>query len=116
MPTPSAWMRSTLSKTLTGMPARFRLNAVVNPPIPPPAMMTSCTVSVCRSRHCVYASHSLSPMTRPLLVGVQLPEVEWEVPFPELIRMAQTAEQVGFDSVWLGDPLLYDLALRPPGP
>jgi probable F420-dependent oxidoreductase len=55
-------------------------------------------------------------MTRPLLAGVQLPEVEWEVPFPELIRMAQTAEQVGFDSVWLGDHLLYDLPVGPRGP
>jgi alkanesulfonate monooxygenase SsuD/methylene tetrahydromethanopterin reductase-like flavin-dependent oxidoreductase (luciferase family) len=55
-------------------------------------------------------------VTRPLLVGVQLPEVEWEVPFPELIRMAQCAEAVGFDSVWLGDHLLYDLAVGPRGP
>ncbi len=55
-------------------------------------------------------------MTRPLLVGIQLPEVEWEVPFPELIRMAQTAEAVGFDSLWLGDHLLYDLAVGPRGP
>ena len=28
-------------------------------------------------------------------IGVQLPEVEWEVPFPELIGMAQLAEGVG---------------------
>ena len=55
-------------------------------------------------------------MTRPLLVGIQLPEVEWEVPFPELIRMAQTAEAVGFDSIWLGDHLLYDLEIGPRGP
>lgn len=55
-------------------------------------------------------------MTRPLLVGIQLPEVEWEVPFPELIRMAQTAEDVGFDSIWLGDHLLYDLDVGPRGP
>jgi alkanesulfonate monooxygenase SsuD/methylene tetrahydromethanopterin reductase-like flavin-dependent oxidoreductase (luciferase family) len=53
---------------------------------------------------------------RPLKVGIQLPEVEWEVPFPELIRMAQTAEQVGFDSLWLGDHLLYDLPAGPRGP
>src|SRR3954469_19432728 len=53
---------------------------------------------------------------RPLLVGIQTPEVEWEVPFPELIRMAQTAEAVGFDSVWLGDHLLYDLPVGPRGP
>jgi alkanesulfonate monooxygenase SsuD/methylene tetrahydromethanopterin reductase-like flavin-dependent oxidoreductase (luciferase family) len=55
-------------------------------------------------------------MTRPLKVGVQLPEVEWEVPFPELIAMAQTAEAVGFDSIWVGDHLLYDLPAGPRGP
>jgi alkanesulfonate monooxygenase SsuD/methylene tetrahydromethanopterin reductase-like flavin-dependent oxidoreductase (luciferase family) len=55
-------------------------------------------------------------VTRPLLVGIQLPEVEWEVPFPELIRMAQTAEEVGFDSIWLGDHLLYDLPVGQRGP
>ena len=49
-------------------------------------------------------------------IGVQLPEVEWEVPFPELIAMAQTAEAVGFDSVWLGDHLLYDLPAGARGP
>ena len=59
---------------------------------------------------------SVHPVTRPLLVGIQLPEVEWEVPFPELIRMAQTAEAIGFDSVWLGDHLLYDLSVGPRGP
>src|SRR3954463_2468498 len=55
-------------------------------------------------------------MARPLLVGIQLPEVEWEVPFPELIEMARTAEGVGFDSLWLGDHLLYDLKVGPRGP
>lgn len=49
-------------------------------------------------------------------VGVQLPEVEWEVPFPELIAMAQTAEAVGFDSLWLGDHLLYELEVGNRGP
>jgi alkanesulfonate monooxygenase SsuD/methylene tetrahydromethanopterin reductase-like flavin-dependent oxidoreductase (luciferase family) len=53
---------------------------------------------------------------RPLKVGIQLPEVEWEVPFPELIAMAQAAERVGFDSLWLGDHLLYDLPAGPRGP
>ena len=47
---------------------------------------------------------------------MQLPEVEWEVPFPELIAMAQTAEAVGLDSIWLGDHLIYDLAVGPRGP
>lgn len=46
-------------------------------------------------------------MARPLAVGVQLPEVEREVRWPELREMAITAEAVGFDSVWVGDHLLY---------
>jgi len=49
-------------------------------------------------------------------IGVQLPEVEWEVPFPELIAMAQAAEAVGFDSVWHGDHLIYDLPVGARGP
>jgi probable F420-dependent oxidoreductase len=40
-------------------------------------------------------------------VGVQLPEVEREVRWPELAAMARAAEEVGFDSIWLGDHLLY---------
>ena len=48
-------------------------------------------------------------MTRPLKIGVQLPEVERRVPWPELIAMTQAAERVGFDSAWLGDHLIYDL-------
>jgi alkanesulfonate monooxygenase SsuD/methylene tetrahydromethanopterin reductase-like flavin-dependent oxidoreductase (luciferase family) len=55
-------------------------------------------------------------VVRPLKVGIQLPEVEWEVPFPELIGMARAAEAVGFDSLWLGDHLLYDLPAGPRGP
>ena len=46
-------------------------------------------------------------MTRPLRVGVQLPEVEREVRWPELASMARRAEAVGFDSVWVGDHYLY---------
>ncbi|MEI7546890.1 MAG: TIGR03619 family F420-dependent LLM class oxidoreductase [Actinomycetota bacterium] len=42
-------------------------------------------------------------------IGVQLPEVERRVSWPELIVMARTAEEVGFDSLWVGDHLLYDL-------
>ena len=49
---------------------------------------------------------------RPLKVGVQLPEVERVVRWPELREMAQTAEQVGFDSLWVGDHLIYK---RPTG-
>lgn len=46
-------------------------------------------------------------MTRSIRVGVQLPEVEREVRWPEYVAMARTAERVGFDSVWVGDHLLY---------
>jgi probable F420-dependent oxidoreductase len=46
-------------------------------------------------------------MTRPLRVGVQLPEVEREVRWPELVAIGRSAEEVGFDSVWVGDHLLY---------
>src|SRR3954447_5803585 len=48
-------------------------------------------------------------MPRPCKVGVQLPEVERQVGWPEQIAMARTAERVGFDSLWVGDHLLYDL-------
>ena len=47
---------------------------------------------------------------RPLLslrVGIQLPEVEREVRWPEYLAMARAAEAGGFDSIWLGDHLLY---------
>lgn len=44
---------------------------------------------------------------RPLAVGVQLPEVEREVRWPEMRSMAVLAEAVGFDSIWLGDHLVY---------
>ena len=46
-------------------------------------------------------------MTGPLRVGVQLPEVERRVDWPELRAMAVAVEESGFDSVWLGDHLLY---------
>jgi probable F420-dependent oxidoreductase len=46
---------------------------------------------------------------RPCRVGVQLPEVERRVDWPELFAMARAAEAVGFDSLWMGDHLLYDL-------
>jgi alkanesulfonate monooxygenase SsuD/methylene tetrahydromethanopterin reductase-like flavin-dependent oxidoreductase (luciferase family) len=40
-------------------------------------------------------------------VGIQLPEVEREVRWPEVRAMALAAEEAGFESVWLGDHLLY---------
>ena len=46
---------------------------------------------------------------RPCKIGVQLPEVERRVPWAELLDLARTIEAVGFDSIWVGDHLLYDL-------
>ncbi|MGH2465288.1 MAG: LLM class flavin-dependent oxidoreductase [Candidatus Limnocylindrales bacterium] len=46
-------------------------------------------------------------MSRPLKVGVQLPEVERLVRWPEQLAMARLIEAVGYDAVWLGDHLLY---------
>jgi probable F420-dependent oxidoreductase len=48
-------------------------------------------------------------MTRPCKVGVQLPEVERFVPWPEYLDMARRAEEAGYDSIWVGDHLIYDL-------
>lgn len=44
---------------------------------------------------------------RPLKVGVQLPEVEYVASWPEQRAMALAAEEIGLDSVWVGDHLLY---------
>jgi alkanesulfonate monooxygenase SsuD/methylene tetrahydromethanopterin reductase-like flavin-dependent oxidoreductase (luciferase family) len=44
---------------------------------------------------------------RPLKVGVQLPEVEWEARWTDLRAIALRAEELGFDSAWYGDHLLY---------
>ena len=46
-------------------------------------------------------------MARPLKVGVQLPEVEYELRWTDLAGMARLAEDIGLDSVWVGDHYLY---------
>jgi alkanesulfonate monooxygenase SsuD/methylene tetrahydromethanopterin reductase-like flavin-dependent oxidoreductase (luciferase family) len=40
-------------------------------------------------------------------VGIQLPEVEYEASRDQVGAMARAAEEVGFDSLWVGDHLLY---------
>jgi probable F420-dependent oxidoreductase len=40
-------------------------------------------------------------------IGIQLPEVERVVGWPEQLALARAAEAAGFDSIWLGDHLLY---------
>ncbi len=49
--------------------------------------------------------------TRPLKVGIQLPEVEYVASWQDHLEMATIAEEIGLDSLWLGDHLLY----RTPG-
>ncbi|MDQ2674125.1 MAG: LLM class flavin-dependent oxidoreductase [Chloroflexota bacterium] len=56
-------------------------------------------------------------MARPLKVGVQLPEVERVVRWPELRALIETAEGIGLDSIWVGDHLLYrEREAEPVGP
>ena len=40
-------------------------------------------------------------------IGIQLPEVERVVRWAELREMAELAERIGLDSIWVGDHLLY---------
>lgn len=40
-------------------------------------------------------------------IGVQLPEVEYEYSWPQLSRLALLAESSGYDSIWLGDHMMY---------
>jgi alkanesulfonate monooxygenase SsuD/methylene tetrahydromethanopterin reductase-like flavin-dependent oxidoreductase (luciferase family) len=40
-------------------------------------------------------------------VGIQLPEVEYAASRGQVAAMARAAEEVGFDSLWVGDHLLY---------
>ena len=51
---------------------------------------------------------------RPLKVGIQLPEVERDVRWAELLDMTRAIEDLGFDSVWVGEHLLYRWEDRPP--
>jgi probable F420-dependent oxidoreductase len=53
-------------------------------------------------------------MTRPLKIGVQLPEVEREVRWPELLDMARAIEDLGYDAIWVGEHLLYRWPDREP--
>ena len=48
-------------------------------------------------------------MARPCKIGVQLPEVERFVPWPEYLDLARRVEAAGYDSIWVGDHLIYDL-------
>jgi alkanesulfonate monooxygenase SsuD/methylene tetrahydromethanopterin reductase-like flavin-dependent oxidoreductase (luciferase family) len=41
-------------------------------------------------------------------VGIQLPETERVVRWPEIERMARLVEDSGFDSIWVGDHMLFE--------
>lgn len=44
---------------------------------------------------------------RPLKLGLHIPEVERIAPWREIAEMCKLAEDVGFDSIWVPDHLLY---------
>jgi alkanesulfonate monooxygenase SsuD/methylene tetrahydromethanopterin reductase-like flavin-dependent oxidoreductase (luciferase family) len=50
---------------------------------------------------------SAAASKRPLKIGVQLPEIEYVATWPEIVRMARRTEELGYDSLWVGDHLLY---------
>jgi len=58
--------------------------------------------------------HATTTSGRPLKVGIQLPEVEREVRWPELLDMVRAIEDLGFDSIWVGEHLLYRFPDRGP--
>ncbi len=54
----------------------------------------------------------MTTTTRPLKVGIMLPDTEREMAgetarWSDLLAMARTAEALGFDSLWVSDHLLY---------
>lgn len=58
-------------------------------------------------------------MTDKIKIGVQLPEVEYVYTWPEYAEMARVAEDIGLDSIWVGDHLMYryaDSSQAPRGP
>lgn len=59
------------------------------------------------------ASSGKRGVVRKLRIGVQLPGSERRVPWSEYLAMARTAEEVGFDSIRVGDHLLYRDEGRP---
>jgi len=56
----------------------------------------------------------MAMMTRAIRIGVQLPEVEREVRWPELLDLARAIDDLGFDGLWVGEHLLYRWPDREP--
>ena len=53
------------------------------------------------------ASGGLPARRRPLKVGLHLPEIERIAPWRDQAEMCLLAEDVGFDSIWVPDHLIY---------
>jgi alkanesulfonate monooxygenase SsuD/methylene tetrahydromethanopterin reductase-like flavin-dependent oxidoreductase (luciferase family) len=51
-----------------------------------------------------------TPSHRPLRVGVQLPEIEYPIRWPQLAAIIRRIESLGFDSIWTGDHFMYRMA------
>lgn len=66
-----------------------------------------------RVRRSATISHMTGTSGRAIKVGIQLPEVERDVRWPELLDMTRAIEDLGFDSVWVGEHLLYRWEDRP---
>ena len=50
---------------------------------------------------------SESTRARPLKIGLHVPETERIAPWQDIAGMCRLAEEVGFDSIWIPDHLLY---------
>jgi alkanesulfonate monooxygenase SsuD/methylene tetrahydromethanopterin reductase-like flavin-dependent oxidoreductase (luciferase family) len=55
-------------------------------------------------------------MPRRLKIGIQLPEIEYEPRWADIRAIAQVAEDIGLDSVWVGDHHLHRTGGRTRGP
>lgn len=53
-------------------------------------------------------------MTRVMKIGYHIPEIERKVGWRDILELVTTAEDVGFDSVWVPDHLLYRFDTEPP--
>ena len=53
-------------------------------------------------------------MARAMKIGYHIPEIERQVGWKDILELVTTAEDVGFDSVWVPDHLLYRFDNEPP--
>ena len=58
-------------------------------------------------RNAVYRRRVIASGPAGPRLGLQLPEVERRVGWPEHLAIARAAEEAGLDSLWVGDHLLY---------